>query len=289
MDMLTPDRRLTLPSGSGSSELDGDVLFIGTATTLIRFGGFTVITDPNFLHRGEHARLGMGLRSERLTEPAMQISDLPPIDFVVLSHHHGDHFDDRAARELRKSVPIITTQQAGEKLDEQGFGATISLETWEYVTVERGDATVRVTAMPAKHAPEAVSPLIPPVIGTMLDFERDGRHLLRLYITGDTLMHDELHEIPRRYPDIDLALIHLGGTQILGVLLTMDAEQGIEALEIVRPRTAIPIHFDDYTVFRSPLEDFQTLVEQRDLATDVHYLNRGESYPLRATAEIHQR
>ena len=99
-------------------------------------------------------------------------------------------------------------------------------------------------------------------------------------------MHDELREIPRRYPDVDLALIHLGGMQILGVLLTMDAEQGIEALEIVRPRTAIPIHFDDYTVFRSPL-DFRTLVEQRDLTTDVHYLNRGDSYPLPAPAEIH--
>ena len=120
----------------------------------------------------------------------------------------------------------------------------------------------------------------------MLDFERDGRHLLRLYITGDPLVHDELREIPRRYPDVDLALIHLGGMQILGVLLTMDAEQGIEALEIVRPRTAIPIHFDDYTVLRSPL-DFRTLVEQRDLTTDVHYLNRGDSSPLPAPAEIH--
>jgi L-ascorbate metabolism protein UlaG (beta-lactamase superfamily) len=286
--MLTPDRRLTLPSGRAPEQREG-VLFIGTATTLIRFGGFTILTDPNFLHRGEHARLGMGLRSERLTEPAMQIDKLPPIDLVVLSHHHGDHFDDRAAAGLRKSLPIITTGQAVEKLEEQGFGAAIALDTWEDVIVERGDAAVRVTAMPAKHAPEPVSPLIPPVIGSMLDFERDGQHLLRLYITGDTLVHDELREIPLRYPDIDLALIHLGGTQILGVLLTMDAEQGVEALRIIRPRTAIPIHFDDYTVFRSPLEDFMTLVEEQGLETDVRYLDRGESYPLQMAVRAHER
>src|SRR4051812_40761972 len=89
--------------------------------------------------------------------------------------------------------------------------------------------------MPAIDAPEATAPLTPPVIGTM--FGRGGQDVLRLYITGDTLVHDGLHEIRRRYPDIDLALIHLGGTQILGVLLTtIDAEQSVEALEIVRPR-----------------------------------------------------
>jgi hypothetical protein len=67
-----------------------------------------------------------------------------------------------------------------------------------------------------------------------------GRYLLCVYITGDTLVHDELRDTPRLYPDIDLALIHLGGTQIMGVLLTIDAEQGVKALEIVRRTSPSP-------------------------------------------------
>jgi L-ascorbate metabolism protein UlaG (beta-lactamase superfamily) len=35
-----------------------------------------------------------------LPEPALEIDDLPPLDFVMLSHHHGDHFDDVAAARL---------------------------------------------------------------------------------------------------------------------------------------------------------------------------------------------
>jgi L-ascorbate metabolism protein UlaG (beta-lactamase superfamily) len=35
--------------------------FIGTATTVLRLGGFTLLTDPNFLHRGQRAYLGYGL------------------------------------------------------------------------------------------------------------------------------------------------------------------------------------------------------------------------------------
>jgi L-ascorbate metabolism protein UlaG (beta-lactamase superfamily) len=67
-----------------------------------------------------------------------------------------------------------------------------------------------------------------------------------MYITGDTLVIDDLWDIPRRYPEIDLALLHLGGTRILGILLTMDAEQGVEVLQVIKPKRAIPIHHNDY-------------------------------------------
>ncbi len=85
-------------------------------------------------------------------------------------------------------------------------------------------------------------------------------------------------EIPKRYPEIDLALLHLGGTKIFGVLLTMDGKQGVEAIKMVDPRTAIPIHFNDYNVFKSPLEDFMQAVAATGLEDRVHYLNSGETY-----------
>ncbi len=60
------------------------VKFVGTATVLLQLGEFTVLTDPNFLHQGQLAYLGKGLFSRRLTEPAMQPSELPSLDCVVL-------------------------------------------------------------------------------------------------------------------------------------------------------------------------------------------------------------
>ena len=98
------------------------------------------------------------------------------------------------------------------------------------------------------------------------------RTRLQLYISGDTLVHDRLKEIPRRYPGIDLALLHLGGTKILGVLMvTMDAGQGVEAIRIIEPRTVIPIHYNDYTVFKSPLEDFKRAVAEAGLEYALSY------------------
>src|SRR3954453_13557798 len=90
----------------------GSIFFIGTATVVLRYAGFTILTDPNFLHAGDHVHLGYGITAERLTNPAIDIDAPPPLDFCLLSHYHGDHFDRIASDRLRKDLPIITTAHA---------------------------------------------------------------------------------------------------------------------------------------------------------------------------------
>ena len=274
------ERDLVLASTSGKVDLrSGSIFFVGTATVILRYAGFTILTDPNFLHAGDHVHLGYGLRSERQTDPAIEIDDLPPLDLVLLSHLHGDHFDRIAEAKLDKRVPIITTPHAARYLEGKGFRPPAALNTWESILVRKGDARLRVTAMPGTHAPGPLRKVLPPVMGSMLEFgTTESGTRLRLYITGDTLIHDRLREIPRRYPEIDLALLHLGGTRVLGLLVTMDADQGVEAMKIVDPKTAVPIHFNDYTVFKSPLEDFKRAVAQAGLEDRVRYLAHGETY-----------
>jgi L-ascorbate metabolism protein UlaG (beta-lactamase superfamily) len=270
---------------SGTADFnEGDVYFIGNATTLIRFGGLTILTDPAFLHKGEHVDLGHGIWARREVEPACQIADLPPIDLIVLSHYHGDHFDDVAAQELDKKLPIVTTADAVDKLKALGFEQGYPLDTWKSLVVHKGDATLTITAMPAKHAAEeAVNELLMPVNGHLLDFGRKGDHLYRLYITGDTMLVDSLEDIPRRYPDIDLGLIHTGGTTFLVTVVTMTGEQGVKAVEITKPRTAIPIHYNDFSVFLSGLDDFKKAAQASTTSTTFVYLAHGETYTFTPT------
>jgi L-ascorbate metabolism protein UlaG (beta-lactamase superfamily) len=280
---------LTSSAAGGDAASDfgsGSIFFVGTATVILRYAGFTILTDPNFLHAGDHVHLGYGLTSERLTNPAIELEALPPIDFCVLSHYHGDHFDRIVEERLQKDLPIITTEHAAGELKDKGFTAPLALDTWDSVTVQKGAASVRITSMPGQHGPGAVDFFLPPVMGSMLEFQNatGQRTTLRLYITGDTLVHEDLNEIPKRYPDIDLALFHLGGTRIMGILLTMDAEQGVEAIRIINPREVIPIHYNDYDVFKSPLEDFRKAVEAAGFADRVKYLSHGETYDFEVPA-----
>ena len=272
---------LVLPRRNESPDFDrGSVFFVGTATVVIRYAGFTILTDPNFLHAGDHVHLGYGLFSERTTNPAVEIEDLPQMDFVLLSHLHGDHFDRVAEEKLNKATPIISTRHAVRYLKRKGFSRARSLNTWETVSVTKGEARVRLTAMPGTHAPGPLAAVLPPVMGSMMEFgggEGDDVRL-RMYISGDTLVYDRLREIPRHYPEIDLALLHLGRTRVLGVMVTMDAEQGVEAIRILNPKTAVPIHYNDYTAFKSPLEDFKRAVERAGLEDHVRYLSHGDTY-----------
>lgn len=109
----------------------------------------------------------------------------------------------------------------------------------------------------------------------------------RIYISGDTLMVDDLKQIPQRYAGqrIDLMLMHLGGTTIpspamspMTVMVTMDAAQGRELMQLLQPDVTIPIHYDDYDVFASPLADFKEAVGRAGLESRVVYLDRGEQY-----------
>lgn len=269
-----------------SSDLsNGSLLFIGTATVLLRYAGFTILTDPNFLHEGDHIHLGYGLQATRTTNPALDIEQLPPLDFVVLSHFHADHFDRVVIEKLDKTLPIITTDEAVEKLKDKGFQNLQALKTWEKLTVKKGNAQVSITAMPGRHGPSVLATILPEVMGSMLEFQTENRTVFRLYISGDTLVYDDLKEIPKRYSDIDLALLHLGGTKAFGILLTMDAKQGVQAIQIIQPHLTIPIHYNDYTVFKSPLEDFMKAVKAAGLESQVRYLSHGETYAFTVNLE----
>jgi L-ascorbate metabolism protein UlaG (beta-lactamase superfamily) len=277
---MSEQRRLTLNADAPAADVSrGSVQFIGTATVLIRYAGLTILTDPNFIHRHEKVDIGNGIHATRQTDPAMEIGELPPLDLVVLSHLHGDHFDRVAEHELDRSVPIVTTPDATRELRKRGFGEVHPLSRWSQLSVRKGGSELKITALPGRHGPALVSFAMPEVMGSMLEFpSADGAAYFSIYISGDTLAMDDLREIARSYPEIDLSLLHLGGTRILGILVTMDGEEGLEAMRMVKSRQTIPIHYDDYDVFKSPLSDFQQRVAEAGLEDQVHYLARGETY-----------
>jgi L-ascorbate metabolism protein UlaG (beta-lactamase superfamily) len=256
--------------------------FVGTATTVLGLGSFTVLTDPNFLHQGQRAYLGKGLWSRRLTEPALAPSQLPRLDAIVLSHLHGDHFDRVARSELPRSQPILTTTSAASTLERWGFEAD-GISIWDSRTLTRGEETLVITALPAVHARGLLGKLLPPVMGSLLEHSTGGQVRRRVYLSGDTLTGDHLDQIAQSYPDIDVAVVHLGGTRVLLRTVTMDAVQGVDFLRRVHPAQAIPVHHDDYKVFRSPLREFQQLASSRGLGHVVRPVRRGETLELDVT------
>jgi L-ascorbate metabolism protein UlaG (beta-lactamase superfamily) len=254
--------------------------FFGTATTILELGSFTLLTDPNFLHRGQRAYLGKGLWSRRLTEPAVGVEDLPSLDAVVLSHLHGDHFDRVARRELTRDAPVLTTPPAARRLRRWGF-ETAPMGDWDRVELGDAQESLVVTAVPGIHARGAMRALLPPVMGSVIEHRVEGAVRHRLYVSGDTLTGSHLDEVGRRFPDIDTSIVHLGGTRVLFHTVTMDADQGVDFLERVQPRQVVPVHHSDYGVFTSPLADFVVKAGGAGYR-EVRVVKPGERMDLRA-------
>lgn len=303
---LLPKAIKTHPRGSEGDE-NANVYFIGTATTIIEWEGFRLLTDPNFLHAGDHVHLGPGVTAQRQTNPAVDLHELPSLDAILLSHYHEDHFDRLVEDSLNRDFLIVTTPHAHKCLTSKNepFRNVKPLDFFDHLELKNEDSkageplpVIKVTGMPGKHVPPgplaAVNDLlgaVPPTNGWMLEL---GYHEVengklqtgyRIYISGDTLLVDELKEIPKwlREERIDLMLIHLGGTTIPGpstplIMVTLDAKQGVELMKMMDPEVTIPIHYDDYDVFLSPRKDFETAVKEAGMENRVVILDRGDRY-----------
>ena len=128
----------------------------------------------------------------RKTNPAIDLHEIPPIDCVLLSHYHADHFDQEVEASLRRDLPIITTPHAKSHLEGKGSGEAFdnvhALDFFESIIVEatRKNAEseglqkvsgMKVTGMPGKHVPDGIlgaandfAKLIPPTNGWMVEF-----------------------------------------------------------------------------------------------------------------------
>ena len=223
----------------------------------------------------------------------------------------SDHFDELVEKSLRRDLPIITTPHAHSTLTDKGEGSFThvhALDFWQSLNLSiineaQSKAHVTITGLPGTHVPPGPLAVVndflgavPPTNGWMVELGYQSSESptpsagYRIYISGDTLVFDELHKIPKMYSahtgkPIDLMLIHLGGTTIPSpkiplLMITMDAKQGVELMKIIDAGVTIPIHFDDYDVFLSPLSDFRKAVDElgEQWKGRVVYLDRGMEY-----------
>ena len=226
------------------------VTHIGGPTALIEFAGWRLLTDPTFDPAGRTYAFGWGTSSRKLADPAISVDALGPVDAVLLTHdHHGDNLDDAGRKLLPSAGTVVTTVSGAARL---GGGAR-GLAPWASTTLEGGRRpSIEVTATPCRHGPPLSRPIVGDVVGLALRW--DGQRHGALWITGDTVLYGGVRRVAGRLP-VGLALLHLGGVRfpITGPLrYTMTARDAVNLLGAVRPRTAVPVHYEGWKHFQEP-------------------------------------
>src|ERR1700675_2043351 len=123
------------------------VTWIGHSTLLVQLDGVNFLTDPTWADRT--GPFGGVIGVARYTPPPMRIEDLPPIDFVLISHDHYDHLDEPTVRRLASLFNPRFVVPLGLKawLADRGITNAVELDWGESVAL----GTLRIVCTPAQH------------------------------------------------------------------------------------------------------------------------------------------
>ncbi len=226
---------------------DVRITHIGGPTVLIEVDGWRILSDPTFDPPGKTYKFGWGTSSVKTTGPSLTPDELGPVDVVLISHdNHGDNLDDAGRALLPSAGVVVTTSLAAGRLGTPARG----LDAWQSTTVDvDGKPTLEITATPCRHGPPLSRPIVGHVVGFALKW--NGQEHGVLWISGDTVLYEGVKEVAERL-DVDVAIVHLGEVQfpITGpIKYSMTAKDGVELVGAVRPRIAIPVHFEGWSHF----------------------------------------
>jgi L-ascorbate metabolism protein UlaG (beta-lactamase superfamily) len=225
---------------------------IGGPTVLIEVAGWRLLTDPTFDPPGRRYRFGWGAGSRKVAGPSMAVSDVGRVDAVLLTHDHHDDNLDACGRALLPAAGVVVTTTSGARRLAAG---SRGLEPWSTTRLEHeGRPSIEITATPCRHGPPLSRGITGDVIGFVLAWE--GQEHGTLWVSGDTVLYGAVRDVPRRVR-IDTALLHLGGVRfpVTGpVRYTMTARDAVELCGLIRPRAAIPIHYEGWRHFRQGRE-----------------------------------
>ena len=202
--------------------IKADATFLGHSTVLIEIGNARILTDPVLIDRVTFLRRAVG------TLPADLFAD---IDAVVISHLHLDHLDLASLRLLGSDVQLIVPRGSGRLIEKAGFRNVVELARGKSMVVDG----VNVTATHAVHSGFR-PPFGPNAEALGFVFEEGGESV---YFAGDTDMFDEMADLE----GVDLALLPVWGWGPRLGPGHMDPQRAAEALQVLKPRLAVPIHW----------------------------------------------
>ncbi len=242
------------------SDADLTVTRIGHASLVLELGATRFLVDPWY-------NSGFATRQ---TEPLGLTPDkLPAAAAVLVTHRHTGHFDPDALAAIAARTPrIVVPPPLADAVRGLGFADVIVLDWWSDTTI--GGA--RVTAVPASHPVREN--------GYVLASDR-----VRTYVGGDSRWFDELVDVATAFPDLDVALLPIGGERVLGFRRTMGPKEAARAAALLKPRRVIPITYGAAGGFplvwyaSDPVNRFREDAKAAGLAPErIVVLDPGESW-----------
>jgi len=223
------------------------VTFIGHSSFFIQIAGRNVLIDPNY------ARWLVVLK--RLKRPGLRIHDLPPIDYVLVTHAHMDHLHRPSLRaiarltrrDLGRPPAIVVPRHVGDLVRRLGYTQVLELGTWQRLNEGR----LEITHVPSRHWGARM----------LKDYHRGfGGYVIRsanhsVYHAGDTAYFDGFQEIGEQLQP-EVALLPIGAYHPPAFRnVHTSPEDALQAFMDLKARYMIPMHYGTFRLSHEPVHE----------------------------------
>jgi len=222
-----------------------EITWLGHSAFLIE-GDDTIVIDP-FL----------------LNNPSAEITpDKIKCDAVCVTHGHFDHIGDAVSISKRNKAPILSIVELSNFFDKVNC-QTVGFNIGGSVTIKN----TKITMTAAVHSCGTDAEGLEGAAGSPAGFIIESGETV--YHAGDTALFGDMALIGEMH-DIDVALLPIGG------FFTMDAHHAAKAVELLKPKIAIPMHYNTWGPIEADPRVFKSEVEKR-CKTQVRIIDPGQS------------
>lgn len=222
------------------NRLETTITWIGHSTFFLQYEGMNIITDPVWAKR-------LGL-DKRIGPPGIPLSEVPPIDLILISHSHYDHLHFASIRKLyRAGTTIVVPVGLKRKMLRRGFHSCIEMEWWQQITIGK----LKLSFVPTQHWTRRTlwDTNTSHWGGYILEPAETEKYKLppSLYFAGDSGYFQVFKEIGSRYK-LHIAMIPIGAYEPEWFMNSQHVtpEEAIQAFIDVGAETMIPMHYGTY-------------------------------------------
>lgn len=241
------------------------VCWLGHSSLMLKIDGRTFLFDPVFGKRASMFSFA-GPKHFTYAHP-IQVSDLPPIDALILSHDHYDHLDYPTVIQLKGRVDrIYTALGVGAHFEKWGFPIEqiVELDWWEELAF---DDRIRLVATPSRHfSGRGLTTRFSTLWSSWVI--AGSRH--KVFFGSDSGYHSGFKKIGEQYGPFDLTLLECGAYSKYWPEIHNTPEEAAQAHLDLRGKTLTPIHWAKFSLaqhaWTEPAERLSREAERKNIA-----------------------
>jgi L-ascorbate metabolism protein UlaG (beta-lactamase superfamily) len=234
------------------------IIWFGHSSYLIHCKGFNILVDPVFC--GHAAPFSFMVKAFKGAD-AYTAADMPPIDALILTHNHYDHFDTQTLQRLQPKIKeYYAPLGAGSLLEKYRIAArpVDQLDWWETRKLAAG---IQLTATPARHFSgrglKRNGSLWASFVLELFGF--------KVFLGGDSGYDTHFKDIGDKYGPFDIALLECGQYNTSWPFIHMMPEETVRAAMDLQAKTLMPVHWGKFALANHPWnEPIQRLAKKAD-------------------------